>query len=59
MLLDHLGQRTDADRVRFALTQVIREWKNVTYDLKLSRGDPTAVGTREMAEAIISKMASK
>ena len=58
MLLDRLGQQTDADRVRSAFTQVIQEGKNVTYDLKPSRGDPTAVGTREMAEAIISKMAS-
>jgi isocitrate dehydrogenase (NAD+) len=59
MLMDHLGQRTDADRVRSALTKVIQEGKNVTYDLKPTRGDPTAVGTREMAEAIISKMATK
>jgi isocitrate dehydrogenase (NAD+) len=58
MLLDYLGQQPDADRVRFAVAQVIREGKNVTYDLKPSRGDPTAVGTREMAEAIIGKMAS-
>jgi isocitrate dehydrogenase (NAD+) len=59
MLMDHLGQRTDADRVRSALAQVIQEGKNVTYDLKPRRGDPTAVGTTEMTEAIISKMTTK
>jgi hypothetical protein len=29
----------------------------VTYDLKPSRDDPTAVGTQEMGDAIIAAMA--
>jgi isocitrate dehydrogenase (NAD+) len=28
----------------------------VTYDLKDDRNDPTAVGTREMGQAIIQKL---
>jgi len=35
---------------------VIAEGKSVTYDLKPSRDDPTAVGTSEMADAVIEKM---
>jgi isocitrate dehydrogenase (NAD+) len=31
----------------------------VTYDLKADRNDPTAVGTREMAEAIIRRLQAK
>ena len=30
--------------------------KYVTYDLKADRNDPTAVGTSEMADAIIAKL---
>jgi isocitrate dehydrogenase (NAD+) len=35
---------------------VIREGKAVTYDMKPSRDDPTAVGTSEVADAIIEKL---
>jgi isocitrate dehydrogenase (NAD+) len=35
---------------------VIAEGKDVTYDLKATRDDPTAVGTREMADAIIRRL---
>jgi isocitrate dehydrogenase (NAD+) len=35
---------------------VIREGKDVTFDLKKDRTDPTAVGTTEMARAIIRAM---
>jgi len=34
---------------------VIEEGKDVTYDLKLDRNDPSAVGTIEMINAIIKK----
>ena len=33
------------------------EGDQVTYDLKPSRDDPTAVGTQEYADAIIEKLA--
>ena len=38
-----------------AVAAVIAEGRQVTYDLKENRDDPTAVGTREMADAIIEK----
>ena len=35
---------------------VIAEGKDVTYDMKPHRDDPTAVGTSQMADAIIEKI---
>jgi isocitrate dehydrogenase (NAD+) len=35
---------------------VIRKGDKVTYDLKPSRDDPTAVGTSEYADAVIEEM---
>lgn len=53
LLLRHLGEVEAAKRVEEAVAAVIAEGKFVTYDLK---EDPSAVGTREMADAIIAKM---
>ncbi len=36
---------------------MIAEGERVTYDLKPTRDDPTAVGTSEYADAIIEKLA--
>jgi len=57
LMLRHLGEAAAADRVEHAVAAVIAEGKHVTYDLKPTRDDPTAVGTREMADAIIAGMA--
>jgi isocitrate dehydrogenase (NAD+) len=38
------------------VADVNAEGKFVTYDLKANRNDPTAVGTREMADAICKKL---
>jgi isocitrate dehydrogenase (NAD+) len=38
------------------VTRVLAEGKAVTYDLKPDRDDPTAVGTAEMADAIIAHL---
>jgi isocitrate dehydrogenase (NAD+) len=57
MMLRHLGKTQEADRLETAVASVIAEGKNVTYDLKEHRDDPTAVGTKEMADAIIGKLA--
>ena len=35
---------------------MIAEGEGVTYDMKPTRDDPTAVGTSEMADAIIEKL---
>jgi isocitrate dehydrogenase (NAD+) len=56
MMLRHLGEREAADRMEAAIAAVIREGRSVTYDMKPSRDDPTAVGTTEMADAVIERM---
>jgi isocitrate dehydrogenase (NAD+) len=56
LMLHHLGETEAAGRVQRAVAAVIAEGKYVTYDLKPARDDPTAVGTREMAEAVIARM---
>jgi isocitrate dehydrogenase (NAD+) len=56
LMLRHLGESEAAERVEAAVAGVIAEGKRVTYDLKPRRDDPTAVGTREMAEAIVEAM---
>ncbi len=56
LMLEHLGETAAASRLEKAIAKVIREGKDVTYDMKPDRNDPTAVGTREMGEAIIRAM---
>jgi isocitrate dehydrogenase (NAD+) len=56
MMLEHLGENEAAAKLERAVTEVIEEGKNVTYDMKADRNDPTAVGTQEMAAAICAKM---
>jgi isocitrate dehydrogenase (NAD+) len=56
LMLRHLGEIDAAERVEGAVAQVIAEGKDVTYDLKPDRDDPTAVGTSEMADAVIRAM---
>jgi len=57
LMLDHLEERDAARRLEQAVAAVIAEGEKVTYDLKPTRDDPTAVGTSEYADAIISKLA--
>ncbi len=56
LMLRYLGERDAADRLENAVETVISEGTNVTYDMKPNRNDPTAVGTAEMADAIIAKL---
>jgi isocitrate dehydrogenase (NAD+) len=56
MMLRHLREVEAADRMEAAIAEVLKEGKSVTYDMKPSRDDPTAVGTSEMADAVIEKM---
>lgn len=56
MMLRYLNEIKAADKLEKSLLAVIQEGKSVTYDLKKDRNDPTAVGTQEMAEAIIKRM---
>jgi isocitrate dehydrogenase (NAD+) len=56
LMLEYLKETSAAQRLEKAVADVIAEGKSVTYDLKADRNDPTAVGTREMADAIIKKL---
>jgi len=53
LMLRHLDEADAADRMESAIAEVIRRGEKVTYDLKPSRDDPTAVGTSEFADAVI------
>ena len=55
-MLHHLGEHAAAERLERAVATVIAAGEKVTYDLKPTRDDPTAVGTSEMADAIIAAM---
>jgi isocitrate dehydrogenase (NAD+) len=56
LMLRHLGEMDAAERLERAVGDVIAEGKDVTYDLKPHRDDPTAVGTQEMAAAICARL---
>jgi len=56
LMLKYLKEEVAASRLEDALKQVIKEGKSVTYDFKPNRNDPAAVGTSEMADAIIAKI---
>jgi isocitrate dehydrogenase (NAD+) len=58
LLLRHIGEREAADRLQNAMAAVIAEGKYVTYDLKPRPDDPTAVGTSQVADAIIARMSA-
>ncbi len=55
-MLDHLKETAAARALENALAAVIRKGEKVTYDLKPSRTDPTAVGTSQFADAVIEEM---
>jgi isocitrate dehydrogenase (NAD+) len=59
MMLRHLDETEAADRVEGAIAEVIAEGRSVTYDMKPTRDDPTAVGTSEVADAIIDKLGAR
>jgi isocitrate dehydrogenase (NAD+) len=58
LMLRHLEELDAADRLESALAAVISEGKSVTYDMKPSRDDPTAVGTSEVADGVIQRLDS-
>jgi isocitrate dehydrogenase (NAD+) len=59
LMLRHLDEMEAAGRLQDAIAEVIREGESVTYDMKASRDDPTAVGTSDVADAIIDKMGAR
>jgi isocitrate dehydrogenase (NAD+) len=58
LMLRHLDEMEAADRLEHAIADLIREGKSLTYDMKPTRDDPTAVGTSEVADALVAKLQS-
>jgi isocitrate dehydrogenase (NAD+) len=56
MMLRYLKETDAADRLEGAIAAVIAEGRSVTYDMKADRNDPTAVGTSQVADAIIARL---
>jgi isocitrate dehydrogenase (NAD+) len=56
LMLRHLEEREAADRLERAISAVIGEGKDVTYDMKPRRDDATAVGTSQVADAVIRQL---
>ena len=56
MMLRYLEEDDAAVRLENAIAELIREGKSVTYDMKPSRDDPSAVGTSQVADALIEKL---
>jgi isocitrate dehydrogenase (NAD+) len=56
LMLRYLGEVEAASRVEAAVRSVIADGKYVTFDLRSARDDRPAVGTQEMADAIIAAM---
>jgi isocitrate dehydrogenase (NAD+) len=56
LMLRWIGEAAAADKVENAVAAVIAEGKNVTYDLKPEGRQNEAVGTAQVADAIIKKM---
>jgi isocitrate dehydrogenase (NAD+) len=56
LMLRHLDETAAADRLEGAIADVIAEGRSVTYDMKPRRDDPTAVGTSDVADAIINRL---
>ncbi len=56
LMLEYLKETKAARILEQATAEVFKEGTAVTYDFKEDRDDPTAVGTKEMADAIIAKV---
>lgn len=56
LMLRHLGETEAADRMEKAIAAVISEGTHVTRDMLQSRADPRAVGTSQVADAVIAHL---
>jgi len=56
LMLRHIKEDKAAEVLENAVKDVLAEGKSLTYDLKPDPLDPSAVGTKEMADAIIKKI---
>jgi len=55
-MLRHLEETEAAAALETAIADVIALGKSVTYDLKATRDDPTAVGTSQVADAVVAQL---
>ncbi|MBI2288260.1 MAG: isocitrate/isopropylmalate dehydrogenase family protein, partial [Chloroflexi bacterium] len=56
LMLRYINEKQAAAQVEKAAIAIVADGKSVTYDLKPDRDDPTAVGTSQMADAIIARL---
>jgi isocitrate dehydrogenase (NAD+) len=61
MMLNHIGERDKADRIRKAIAAVVQEGKVRTYDMMRLSGGPKAISqgaasTNQMTDAILQKL---
>ncbi len=56
LMLRHIGETQAAANLEDAVSRVLGEGRNVTYDMKPRRDDPSSVGTREYADALITTL---
>jgi len=56
MMLHHLGETYAANMLEGAIAETIREGRDVTYDMKAERNDPSAVGTTQVTDAIVARL---
>jgi isocitrate dehydrogenase (NAD+) len=58
LMLRHLGEREAGDRLEHAVSAVLAEGKDVTYDLRPGRKKAGAAGTKRMAQAVIRHLSA-
>lgn len=58
MLLKHVGELHAGERLERTLIDIIAEGKTVTYDMKPRPDDPSAVGTSQVADAVVARLQS-
>ena len=56
LMLRHLNEKSAADALEKAIADVIAVGRDVTYDLKEKRNDPTSVGTSQVADAVVAQL---
>jgi isocitrate dehydrogenase (NAD+) len=56
LMLRHVGEDDAAARLEGAVAAVIAGGRQVTYDMKPDRDDPTAVGTSQVADAVVAEL---
>jgi isocitrate dehydrogenase (NAD+) len=56
MMLKYLGETYAANMLEGAIAETIREGRDVTYDMKADRNDPSAVGTSQVADAVVARL---